>query len=93
MSLKNGRGAALFSKMFEKAQNREHDLYSVPLTIMITTALQSLKNGNIFEGTRQLAMYTMKVGMEDHIEEINDYCIENLDAAMEHAIMNAPIDW
>lgn len=35
----------------------------------------------------------MKVAMEEHIEEITEYCIENIDATMEHAAMNLTLDW
>ena len=82
-----------FTRLIEATKNREHDLYGVPLVIILGVMLGIIKKEGLRAGYFQLGMICEKVGMFDQLQEITGYIAHNLGSAISEIYEHSTLDW
>jgi hypothetical protein len=66
----------IFLQVVHQSRSPEHDLFGVPATFLLLTAIERIKSGNRWNGSFQVAMITEKVGLGEFFQEMMDFCNE-----------------
>ena len=82
-----------FTRLISATKNREHDLFGVPLVMVLGALLELIKKEGLEAGFFGLGMICEKVGMFDQLQEITGYIAHNLGSAISEIYEHSTLDW